>query len=93
MESHGEAVEGLRQRFGESQEETRLLQSKLDAMERRIKELDDANKELAAQVARKEEALHQLNVGLPVCLSGCLPASLFVCLACLSASLSVSLLV
>ena len=88
-------MEALRQRFSESQEETRLLQSKLDAMERRIKELDDANKEMAAQVARKEEALHQINVGLPVCLlSVCLSASLFVLSGfCLSASLSVCLLV
>ncbi|XP_076436220.1 outer dense fiber protein 2-like isoform X4 [Babylonia areolata] len=64
VESRGEAVDGLRQKFTDSQEESRLLQAKMDGAERRVRELDDASKELAAQVARKEEALHQLNLRL-----------------------------
>ena len=54
MENRGEAVENLRQKISDSQEEARLVQSKLDAMEHRIKELDDANKELSAQVAGRK---------------------------------------
>ena len=62
VESRGEAVDTLREKFTDSQEESRMLRSKTEGAERRIKELDDANKELAAQLARKEEAFHQINV-------------------------------
>ncbi|KAL8602079.1 hypothetical protein ACOMHN_007349 [Nucella lapillus] len=64
VESRGEAVDGLRLKFSDSQEESRLMHSKMDAMDHRIRELDEANKELATQGARKEEALHQLNLRL-----------------------------
>ncbi|XP_070176870.1 outer dense fiber protein 2-like isoform X9 [Littorina saxatilis] len=64
FENRGEAVDSLRSKFSDSQEESRLMHAKMDATDRRLKELDDVNKELVAQVARKDEALHQLNLRL-----------------------------
>ena len=55
-------MEGLRDKLSSSQEESRMLDNKLASMDSRIKELDNVNKELTAQIARKEETIHQLNV-------------------------------
>lgn len=62
VENREEAVGSLQERIHESQEESRVLQARLEVIERRVKELEDSNRELTAQVARKEEALHQLHV-------------------------------
>ncbi|XP_025114481.1 outer dense fiber protein 2-like isoform X5 [Pomacea canaliculata] len=64
VENRGEAVGSLQERIHESQEESRVLQARLEVIERRVKELEDSNRELTAQVARKEEALHQLHLQL-----------------------------
>ncbi|KAK7491643.1 hypothetical protein BaRGS_00017096 [Batillaria attramentaria] len=64
FESRGEEVGALREKYSDGQEETQLLKGKIDAAERRLRELEDANRELSGQVARKDEALLQMNLRL-----------------------------
>jgi chromosome segregation ATPase len=59
-EHHGEAMESLREKWHTSSAESRSLSSRLESSERRLREMEEQNRELMSVASRKEENVERL---------------------------------
>lgn len=59
-EHHSEAMESLREKWHGSSAENRSLSSRLENSERRLREVEEQNRELMSVASRKEESVERL---------------------------------
>ncbi|KAJ8300950.1 hypothetical protein KUTeg_022469 [Tegillarca granosa] len=59
-----DSLEQMRNKFHDAQDENRLLNSKIDSIERKLRDSEDQNKELLTNLAKREETIHQNNLRL-----------------------------
>ena len=59
-EQHNDTMEGLREKWHGSSAENRALNSRVDSSERRLRELEEQNRELMSIASKKEESAQRL---------------------------------
>ena len=57
-------MDQMRGKWHGSQDENKMLATKVDALERKIRDSEDMNRDLSTNVAKRDEALHQTNLRL-----------------------------
>ncbi|XP_052092013.1 outer dense fiber protein 2-like isoform X1 [Mytilus californianus] len=59
-----EQMDQMRNKWHDSQDENKLLGTKVDALERKLRDSEDHNRDLSTNIAKRDEALHQTNLRL-----------------------------
>ncbi|XP_076093788.1 outer dense fiber protein 2-like isoform X2 [Mytilus galloprovincialis] len=59
-----EQMDQMRNKWHDSQDENKLLGTKVDALERKLRDSEDHNRDMSTNIAKRDEALHQTNLRL-----------------------------
>ncbi|KAK3088919.1 hypothetical protein FSP39_025477 [Pinctada imbricata] len=59
-----EQLDQMRNKYHESQDDNKMLQTKLDGLDRKCRDFEDQNRDIMNNLAKREEALHQTGLRL-----------------------------
>lgn len=62
VEGQSGQMEQTRDKWHDSQDENKVLTSRVDSLERRLKDMEEESRDLATNLAKREETIHQINL-------------------------------